>query len=79
LSVFLHQNQWKKITKLLKSLKINVVAGAHSVTCIDGNKLKNDRKCTPYIEKMTGNLHHGSQKGIYWWGIYYSALSGIKQ
>jgi len=34
--------------------------------------LKNDRKCTPYIEKMTENRHHGGQKGIHWWGIYYS-------
>jgi len=21
---------------------------------------------------MTENRHHGGQKGIYWWGIYYS-------
>jgi len=24
--------------------------------CIDGNKLKNERKCTPCIEKMTENV-----------------------
>ena len=36
--------------------------GAHSVVCIDGNKLKIDRKCTPYIEKMTENRHHDGQK-----------------
>jgi len=40
--------------------------------CIDGNKLKNERKFTPYIEKMTENRHHDGQKGIHWWGIYYS-------
>jgi len=45
---------------------------AHSIVCIDGNKLKNERKCTPCIEKMTENRHHGGQKGIHWWGIYYS-------
>jgi len=41
--------------------------------CIDGNKLKNERKYTPYIEKMTENRHHGGQKGIHWWDTYYSA------
>ncbi len=40
--------------------------------CVDGNKLKNERKYTPQIEKMTENRHHGGQKGIYLWGIYNS-------
>ena len=38
----------------------------------DGNKLKNESACTPCIEKVTENRHHGEQKGIYWWRIYYS-------
>ena len=33
-------------------------------------------------ENMTGNLHHtflyDSQKGIHWWGIWYSAESNSK-
>jgi len=32
-------------------LALFTLIGAHSVVCIDGNKLKNERKCTPYIEK----------------------------
>jgi len=26
--------------------------------------LKNDKKCTPYVENMTENRLHGGQKGI---------------
>jgi len=26
--------------------------------CIDGNKLKKERKCTPRIDKMTENVRH---------------------
>jgi len=39
---------------------------AHFIVCIDGNKLKNDRKCTPCIEELIENVHHRCQKGIHW-------------
>jgi len=47
-------------------LALFTLIGAHSVVCIDGNKLKNDRKCTPYIiEKMTeSRYHYVGQKGF---------------
>ena len=49
-------------------LALFTLIGAHSVECIDANKLKYERKCmpcTPYIEKMTENRDHGGQKGIH--------------
>jgi len=43
-------------------LTLFTLSGAHSVVCIDGNKLKNERKCTPHIEKMTENVRHTLEK-----------------
>jgi len=39
-------------------LTLFTLIGAHSVAFIDGNKLKNERKCTPRIEKKTKNVCH---------------------
>ena len=37
-------------------LTLFTLIGTHSVAFIDGNKLKNERKCTPRIEKKTKNV-----------------------
>ena len=54
-------------------LTLFTLIGAHSVVCIDGNKLKNETKCTPCFEKwqkmyaihwkMIKNRHQVGQKG----------------
>ena len=43
-------------------LTLFTLIGAHSVVCIDGKKLKNERKCTLHIEKMTENVRHNTLK-----------------
>ena len=44
--------------------------GANSVMRFDGNKLKNERKCTPRNDKMTKNVRHtlkNGRKSTSWW------------
>jgi len=43
-------------------LTLFTLIGAHSVVCVDANKLKNERKCTPRIVKTTKNVRHTLKK-----------------
>ena len=43
-------------------LAVFTLIGAHSVVRIYGNKLKNERKCTPRNENMTTNVRHTLKK-----------------